>query len=102
MLSFSDLQVGKDYLVSNFINNISGAIVRLVAKGYDHSFRPLLLFSADVVDLSGRLVAVTDLPITCLCNTFVNCEIIDIDFSVAINTKVFIADSTWLCRLCRR
>ena len=87
MLSFSDLQVGKDYLVSNFINNISGAIVRLVAKGYDHSFRPLLLFSADVVDLSGRLVAVTDLPI---------------DFSVAINTKVFIADSTWLCRLCRR
>lgn len=102
MLSFSDLQVGKDYLVSNFINNVSGAVVRLVAKGYNHSSNPILLFSADVVDLSGRLVAVDHLPITCLCDIFVNCEIIDIDFSVAINTKVFIADSTWLCRLCRR
>lgn len=91
MLSFSDLKVGRTYILNGLMGYGRPALVDLVAVGF-HSDEtsPFIAISTDVTDMSGRPVDMSIYRKDVISDLYdLDYHFIDIDSSVSLEDSVF-------------
>lgn len=91
MLSFSDLKVGRTYILNGLMGYGRPALVDLVAVGF-HSDEtsPFIAISTDVTDMSGRPVDMSIYRKDVISDLYdLDYHFIDIDSSASLEDSVF-------------